>query len=200
MFIREIQVPASSIRGVGPATASLLKNLGISTAGELLSYWPRDWDDRTVKVPLSQFASAQKITTTATVIAHDWFGFGRMKTLKIVIKDDEGTTAELVCFNRPFLEKSFPVGSAVSVHGSFQWKYGGIQSAAFEIDMAEDAPARVLPVYSLTAGLTQVQLRKVIANALAEYGRGIGSELPDSVRAAFDFPTKQEILALMHNP
>ena len=47
-------------------------------------------------------------------MAHDWFGFGRMKTLKIIIEDDEGTTAELACFNRPFLEKAFPVGSEVS--------------------------------------------------------------------------------------
>lgn len=200
MLVAEIRVPVSRIRGVGPANAERLAQLGIETAGDLLSYWPRDWDDRTVRVPLSRFESAQKINTQATVLAHDWFGFGRMKTLKIVIEDDEGTRAELACFNRPFLEKAFPVGSAVAVHGSFQWKYGGIQSSAFEIESVFDAPARVLPVYSLTAGLTQAQLRKIISNAISEYARGIDSELPDAVRVAHGIPEKSEIIRFMHAP
>ncbi|HPS45392.1 MAG TPA: DEAD/DEAH box helicase, partial [Treponemataceae bacterium] len=198
MFVAEIRVPASRVRGVGPATAERFRALGIETVGDLLTFWPRDWDDRTVRVPLSRFDSAQKITALATVVAHEWFGFGRMRTLKIVIEDAEGTRAELACFNRPFLERQFPVGSEIAVHGSFQIRYGAIQSASFEIDLAADSPARVLPVYSLTAGLTQAQVRKAVANALAEYGRGIDSELPESIRSAHGIPSKREILKLMH--
>lgn len=200
MLVKEIQVPVSRVRGVGPATAKLLHSLGIETAGDLLTFWPRDWDDRTKRVPLSQFNSAQKITTVATVVAHEWFGFGRMRTLKLIIEDAEGTRASLACFNRPFLEKSFPPGSDVSVHGSFQEKYGSLQASAFEIDNASDAQARVFPVYPLTAGLSQSQLRKVIAAALSEYGRGIDSELPTSIRDKYGIPTKREILSLMHEP
>lgn len=200
MFIREIQVPVSRVRGIGPAAESLLAALGIRTVGDLLSYWPRDWDDRTVRIPLSLFETHQKINTSATVLSHDWFGFGRMKTLKIAIEDEDGTQADLICFNRPFLEKSFPVGSVVAVNGGFQRKYGNIQSSSFEIEMKDDGPAKVLPVYSLTAGLSQAQLRKFISRALTEYGRGIDSELPESVRTARSIPSKPEILTLMHNP
>lgn len=200
MFAGEIQVPVSRLKGVGPATAEQLTRLGVSTVGELLTFWPRDWDDRTVTLPLSSFDSVPKLTVRATVIAHDWFGFGRMRTLKIIIEDAEGTTAELACFNRPFLERQFPVGTAVSVHGSFQWKYGGIQSGAFEIEEAESAEARILPVYPLTAGLAQATVRKLVARALAEYGKGIDSELPEKVRKARGLPSKPEILQLMHAP
>jgi ATP-dependent DNA helicase RecG len=200
MFVAEIRVPVSRVRGVGPATAERFNALGISTVGDLLTLWPRDWDDRTVRVPLARFDSSQKITALATVVGHDWFGFGRMRTLKIVIEDSEGTRAELACFNRPFLERQFPVGSEIAVHGSFQVRYGAIQSSAFEIESANDSPARVLPVYPLTAGLSQAQVRKAIANALVEYGRGIDSELPETVRAARGIPDKREILSLMHAP
>ncbi len=188
MFVREIQVPVTRIRGVGPAAAALLHALGIQSVGDLLSYWPRLWDDRTVRVPLSQFESAHKINTRATVITHDWFGFGRMRT------------AELACFNRPFLEKAFPVGSAVAVYGTFQLKYGSLQSSSFEIEHAGEASERVLPVYALTAGLSQTQLRKFISHALAEYGKGIDSELPETIRESRLLPSKQEILAMIHNP
>lgn len=200
MFIREIQVPTSRIRGVGPSTASQLQALGLHTVGDVLSHWPRAWDDRTVRVPLSQFQSHQKINTLATIISHDWFGFGRMKTLKIGIRDDEDTYGELICFNRPFLEKAFPIGTEITLNGAFQLKYGNIQSSSFEIDLAEDAHAKVLPVYHLTSGISQTQLRKVIANALAEYGRGIESEMPEKVRTTYKIPTKIEILTLMHTP
>ncbi len=200
MFVREIQVPVSRVRGVGPATVALLHALEIQSVGDLLSYWPRIWDDRTVKIPLSQFQTAHKINTRATVMTHDWFGFGRMRTLKIGIEDDDGTGAELACFNRPFLEKAFPIGSLVAINGSFQLKFGTIQSSSFEIELLEDAPARVLPVYPLTAGLSQTQLRKIIAHALVEYGKGIDSELPECIRTERNMPSKQEILAMIHNP
>ncbi len=177
-----------------------MARLGVTTVGELLTFWPRDWDDRTVTLPLSAFHTVPKFTVRATVIAHDWFGFGRMKTLKIVIQDAEGTLAELACFNRPFLERQFPVGTPVAVHGSFQWKYGGIQSSAFEIEEEDRAEAKVLPVYSLTAGLSQATVRKLIGRALAEYGKGLDSELPEAVRTGKGLPSKAEILALMHAP
>lgn len=200
MFTGEIQVPVSRLRGVGPAMQEHLKALGIGTVGDLLTFWPRDWDDRTIRVPLSRFADARKINTRATVMAHDWFGFGRMKTLKIIIEDDEGTTAELACFNRPFLEKAFPVGSEVSVNGSFGLKYGNLQSSSFDIEHIGEAQERVLPVYPLTAGLTQIQLRKIISHAVTDYGRGIESEIPERIRAQRELPSKQDIIALMHNP
>jgi len=200
MFLREIQVPVSRVRGVGPATAGILHGLGLTTVGELLSWWPRDWDDRTVLTNLSRAEELARIHLSATVIAHDWFGFGRMRTLKLVIEDGEGTTADLVCFNRPFLEKSFPPGTAVSVHGSFQRKYGNLQSSAFEIEPEGSGQSRVIPVYPLCAGISQSQMRKIIANALREYGRGIDSELPESVRAAERLPPKPEILRMMHDP
>lgn len=200
MFIREIQIPISRVGGVGPATAKILQNLGIHTVGDILLWWPRDWDDRTKKVSLAHHNEVAKINTHAVVIGHEWFGYGRMKTLKIIIEDDEGTQAELACFNRPFLEKSFPVGSNVAINGSFHVKYGSLQSSAFEIEHIQDAPAKILPVYSLTAGITQMQMRKIIASALREYAKGIDSELPEKVRLAAGISEKKDILFTMHNP
>jgi len=200
MLLREISVPVSRVRGVGPAAAERLAALGILTVGDLLSHWPRSWDDRTEEIPLSAWDGGRRVHAAVTVLAHDWFGFGRMRTLKIAIEDAEGTRAELACFNRPFLANSFPVGSRAVVTGSFQWKYGGLQSSAFELEAEGEASRSVLPVYSLTAGVTQAQMRKIVARALAEYGRGIDSELPESVRAERALPAKGEVLRLMHGP
>ncbi len=200
MKLAEIAVPATRVRGVGPATAKPLATLGILTVGDVLSWWPRDWEDRTERLPLAAFESRARISVLATVAGSDWFGYGRMRTLKLVIRDDEGTVAELACFNRPFLEKQFPEGTRVSVYGSFRRAYGAIQSSAFEIESADDSPGRVVPVYPLCAGLSQAQMRKIVSNAIDEYCRGIESELPEAVRIANGIPEKGDVVRSMHRP
>lgn len=200
MLIKEIEIPVSRIRGAGPSTVKLLEKLAIHTVADLLSYWPREWEDRTQVSPLLQYNLHAKITVLATVIDHEWFGFGRMKTLKLIIEDEYKTRAELVCFNRSFLENSFPIGSKVLVYGSFYTKYGAIQSSSFDIEKEDQSKALILPVYSLTAGLTQGQLRKLIVNALHAYALGIDSDLPESIREKYNIPSKKDILFFMHKP
>jgi ATP-dependent DNA helicase RecG len=73
------------------------------------------------------------------VLAHDWFGFGRMKTLKVHVEDESGRGV-LICFNRPFLEKQLVVGGYYRLWGRFFYKYGELQSTAFEVEALKDAP------------------------------------------------------------
>ncbi|MBO4508307.1 MAG: ATP-dependent DNA helicase RecG [Spirochaetaceae bacterium] len=211
MKLQDIGTPVSTIAGVGPSLEKLLARLGIFTVSDLLSYWPKTWEDRTRKIPLSAWNSTSKVHTIAQVLRHDWFGFGRMRTLKIII-DDGTASAALVCFNRSFLEKSLPVGSVIAVTGRFAPRYGEIQTSAFEatclaksasIDEFLDKPvpgSAVFPIYPLTAGLSQTQLRKVIGKALKEYCRGIENELPESIIEKRGLMLKKEAVFSMHEP
>ncbi|MDR1748950.1 MAG: ATP-dependent DNA helicase RecG [Spirochaetaceae bacterium] len=213
MFLKEIAAPVASLSGVGPAGAKLFAALGIYSVGDLLSHWPRDWEDRSRHIPLSWHGRG-KVNTIAKVTAHSWFGYGRMKTLKILIRD-ETAEAELICFNRPFLEKTLPVGGVIRVNGSFAVKYGSLQSSAFdaellsregelpagEVPSGETAAAgSVLPVYPLTAGLTQTAVRKAMSRALREYGKGIEDELPLSVISGRHLMTKKQAVLGIHRP
>ncbi len=202
MFISEISVPVSRIKGAGKTAENLLASLGVHTVGDLLSYWPRAWEDRTEFHTLKLAGTRAKLQLRCTVAAHAWTGFARTRTLKLIVKDEYGEKAALVCFNRPFLESQFPVGSRCIVYGAFSWRYGEMQSSNFEIER-EDATTRksnILPVYPLTEGLTQNRLRKLISTALSQYARGIDSELSAEIRGQHGIPSKQEVLFLMHAP
>ena len=188
-----------------------LANLNVWTIGDLLGYYPRSYKDRTKKVSLSQFETAREVHTIALVTGHEWFGYGRMKTLKILIKDSTAR-AELICFNRPFLEKSFPVGAVIAVTGSFFVKYNALQSSAFEAELIAESGALeeyentaipgsgILPVYKLTSGLTQKKISKAIAAALSQCGAAIDNDLPGDIIARRDLMQKRDAIRTIHQP
>ena len=131
MKLSEIETHISTLQGIGPELEKLFARVGVFTIADLLSYWPRQWEDRIDKVPLSAFHSTKKIYTISKVIDHQYFGFGKMRTLRIIIYDGTGK-ASLICFNRNFLEKTLPINSVIAVTGSFTVNYGELQSTAFE--------------------------------------------------------------------
>ena len=200
MLIGEIQTPVSNLYGAGKTTVEQLNRLGVSTVGDLLRLWPRAWEDRSRYNTLSEWNTFHKLNVPVRVMDQQWFGYGRMKTLKLIVCDSEGTRGELACFNRPFLEKSFPEGTKALVYGSFSVKYGAIQSSSFDIEQYDTAERRVSPVYPLTQGLTQTKLRKLIEQALNSYARGIDSELPAEVLNKYGYPDKRTVLFAMHRP
>ena len=200
MLIGEIQTPVSNLYGAGKTTIEQLNRLGIATVGDLLRFWPRAWEDRSRYNTLGEWNAFHKLNVPVTIMDQQWFGYGRMKTLKLVISDSEGVRGELACFNRPFLEKAFPEGTKALVYGSFSVKYGAIQSSSFDIEKYDTAERRILPVYPLTQGLTQTKLRKLIEQALNSYARGIDSELPADVLNKYGYPDKRAVLFAMHRP
>ena len=213
MKINDIKTPVSAISGVGPQLTRNLAKLNIFTVGDLLQYYPRGYEDRSKKVTLDQYKTNPKIHTVARVMGQEWFGYGRMKTLKLLIND--GTApAELICFNRAFLENQLVPGTVVTVTGSFYVKYNKLQSTSFEVTKMKfegEATAvalkatqplntGILPVYHLTEGITHKVLYKAICNAVAQYAHGIENELPEQIIESRSLVSKQEAIKNIHEP
>ena len=211
MKIADIKNPVSTLSGAGPATAKALSNLNIFTIGDLLSFYPKDYEDRTKRIPLSMFRTAKKIHTAAKVLRHEYFGYGKMRTLKIIIQDQTGA-ASLIAFNRNFLEQSLPVGSIISVTGSFDIKSNELQSSSFEVsviskegdlDQFNDCPlpdSGILPVYHLTSGITRKSLVKLISLALKQYAIALDNEIPDNIIEKRKLLSKTEAINKIHKP
>ena len=196
MFLRELTESAASIRGAGQKTAGLLAAAGIHSVAALLARYPRAWEDRARAAPLGDWARGP-VSTTVSVIAHDWFGCGAAKTLKIHV-EDESARAVLVCFNRPFLKNQLVVGKRCRLWGRFGYRYGELQSSAFETEPENAAPG-IVPVYPLSAGLSQQLLRRLTREALRQYG-GVEDEIPAAVAASRGLLPKAAALRAIHFP
>lgn len=211
MKLSELGGTVESLPGVGPKTASQFARLNIFTVSDLLSTFPRSYEDRTHRVTLHEFAQFPKVHTICKVMAHTWFGYGRMKTLKIAITDGTAN-AWLVAFNRPFLQKSLPEGSIIAVTGKFEIKYNELQSSSFEAeriayegelsDFENSAvpSSAVFPIYPLTEGLSQKNFRKTISIALRQYGKALEDEIPESVIEERKLLHKSKALLQIHEP
>jgi len=204
MYLRELSSPVTALKGAGTSAASSLSRLGINNLSALLCHYPRDWEDRSRTIPLKDWETSQ-VCTEVQILAHDWFGYGRMKTLKIYV-EDESARACLVCFHRPFLERQFPIGKQAKLFGQFSYKYGEIQSSSFELEPVSSprdsngSLGPILPVYPLTAGLTQGFLRKLIKQALSLYASKLENELPESVINRDGLLHKPDAIRAIHFP
>jgi len=203
MLLRSIAAPLTSIKGIGDETGRILARLGITNVAGLLTHYPRDWKDWSVRVPISEFHRAQ-VCTEVTVVGRDWKG-GGAKAVLIVYVEDESGRAALVYFNcskRPWLEKQFVPGERFRVWGHFEYKFGGIQSTSFEIEPAtgDDSVAPIRPVYSLSAGLTQAKLRGFVGRAVEKYVDDIENELPGELLSRDGLLSKSAAIKAIHFP
>lgn len=188
MFLGELTHPVSRLKGIGPASTTALANLGITTVAQLLTHYPRDYENRSQAVGLAQAAREHRpANTIIRVTNHSWIGHGFKKTLKIHIEDVSGQPAVLVCFNRNFLEQKFKPGTLAVLFGTLEVKFQEIQGTAFDLEpvpegweWGQPVPelGGILPIYPATAGLTQGNLRKAVAAALKDYAHSIEEELP----------------------
>lgn len=211
MTVSELTNPVETLGGIGPAATKQFARLNIFTVSDLLSTYPREYEDRSRRVCLRDFAVHQKVHTICKVMAHEWFGYGRMRTLKIAVSDGTAS-AWLIAFNRAFLEKSLPEGSIISVTGHFEVRYNELQSSSFEAERlayegelseyenASIPGSGVLPVYPLTEGLSQKNYRKAVSQALKLYGKSVQDELPAYIYEERKLLHKAEALQKIHAP
>jgi ATP-dependent DNA helicase RecG len=202
MFLRSLAAPLTSIRGIGPTLVPRFARLGIRNAAGLLCHYPRDWEDRSRRVPIKDF-HRDRVCTEVTVIARDWIGFGRMRALKVHVEDESGRAA-LLCFNRPWMEKQLVSGRRYRLWGHFYYKYREVQSSSFEIEPIVPGElagfGRILPVYPLSAGLTQAMLRRFVSRALEQYAQNLENELPGEIIERDRLLPKAAALKAVHFP
>ena len=218
MFQGELKQPVSRLQGIGPKTSAALSSSGIVTIDDILKHYPRAYEDRsqvTGFAPALKTQEAVMINTPALVTAHDFFGRPPKQTLKVTLEDAAGIPASLVCFGRNFLADKLQPGRIILLYGSFQNRYNELQSSAFEFELlppetelenadvtaAESSDfGRILPVYPLTAGLSQKTFRKAISHALSEWAVNIETEIPEEIRRQHALFTKPEALRQVHFP
>ncbi len=161
------------VKGVGPSGAKLLGKLGISTVEELLYTLPRRYEDRTHFRKIRDLRVGEWVTVKGRLIeVSARSNRGNFRIIRAVITDGSGSLG-LIWFNQPWIEQKLrPWRGEVIVYGRVQEGDWGLEIASpeWELVSLEDDPqdfARITPVYSLTEGMYQKRIRRIVQSALS---------------------------------
>ena len=191
---------------MGPARKKLFANLEIENIEDLLYFFPRRYEDRRQMTPFNQLKAGEFQTVSGKVLARgghrSWFT--KKHVYETAIGDDTG---RLFCvwFNQPFLENYFKVGEQVVVYGKVEIYKNRLQmvSPEYELIHKDDESlsiGRIVPIYSLTRGISQRYLRKVIKACLTSYALELRDVLPAPIRQKFSLSNLSESISNIHFP
>jgi ATP-dependent DNA helicase RecG len=165
-----LSTPIEQLYLVGPARAKLLKNLGIVTLEDLLFYFPRAHNDLSKFTSIVDLKAGETANIKAKILESKSFRTKvRRFSLTQALVEDESGSIICVWFNQPFLAKVLKPHEEFVFSGKVTIAKNKLQlqNPVYEQVKSEQIhTSRLVPLYSLTANLTQKQLRHIIKTYL----------------------------------
>ena len=106
------------VKSIGPAKAPLLNNLGIYTLGDLLTYFPREYEDRTTIKNIADVLNGEEITIEAKVVSEITINYIRknMTIVKATVEDNTGKCT-ITWFNQTYIKQQIKRGETYKFFG-----------------------------------------------------------------------------------
>jgi len=202
--VEGLQLPAQYAAGVGPARAKALQKVGIETVRDLLTYYPRRYEDRSRLKPIIRLAHGELETVQGRVISVALNRVRRgLSILKVGISDGTATLYA-AWFNQPYLKKQFAEGTQLFISGRVERKYNNIEIRSPEYEICDDGDnlhtGRIVPIYPLTETLKQRSLRRVMKGVVDKYADLTEEALPGYLAEKYELPPGTFALRNIHFP
>jgi ATP-dependent DNA helicase RecG len=199
---KSLSASIRSLPGVGTRREDLLRELGVSTVGDLLVYPPRRYIDRTSFSRIADLEDGAVQTVSGTVTGIEARPAGHKRLFIAHIRDDSGRM-RCVWFNQAYLRNVFRPGDAFVFSG--RGKVDGFDRSMVHPEyekMEGDLlhTGRVVPVYGTRPGLGQKQLRKLARHALDAHLGDVQDCMPASTRRRLGLAPLAQALEHLHFP
>ncbi|MBQ7921154.1 MAG: ATP-dependent DNA helicase RecG [Clostridia bacterium] len=200
----------AELSGVGQARREALEKAGIRTLGDLVSCYPRAYQNRGDIRTLAEIrASLETAPNTPyaailTVASEPQYRVIRrgMSITKFRAFDDTGS-CEILYFNAPYVKDNMHTGAVFRFFGRFSAEFKNRLQCTNPIYEAytEDKPLReIVPVYPLTGNLKQNQMYRYTDEALRRCAGEITEYLPTEVLQGVGLPSRTFMLGALHRP
>ena len=195
--------PVTILKGVGPTKAKQLENLNIFTLRDLICHFPRGYEDRTRlttidKLEVDRPACFKAMVMNTPRTSHIRKGLDLTK----VQVADHTARLNLTFFNRKFTADQLQYGKEYIFYGAVTGDFIGYNMTSPGYEALDAPPAvtrRVLPIYPLTAGLSNATLYKTILQALAICDPP-EEIIPEAVRRQYGILPAERAYYAIHEP
>jgi len=191
------------LKGIGPSKAKQFANLNIFTLGDLICHFPRGYEDRTRLVPIEKLepdvpACFRAMVMNTPKTAHIRKG---LDITRVQVADTSGRL-NLTFFNSKYVSDQLQYGKEYIFYGAVSGDFIGynMTNPAFEaLDSVPVTTRRVLPVYPLTAGLSNAAVLKAVRQALAVCDAP-AEIIPEEVRRQYGILGAERAYYAIHEP
>ncbi|MBU0650646.1 ATP-dependent DNA helicase RecG, partial [bacterium] len=205
MAYLDIKTSIQYLKGVGPRRKDLLYKLGISTVEDLIYFFPRTHEDRSEfkSIRTLEFGKVQTVRVRVASVQKQKLR-KNLSMLKITFTDNTGFL-NVTYFNQSYLEKMFKEDSVCILSGVPEYKFGlQMINPSYEF-LSGDADdllhtGRIVPIYPLTQGMFDRQMRALVKGALDDYIDLVDENIPKYLRDKFKLIGRKEAVLNMHFP
>ncbi len=200
-----LNTPVAQVHGVGRHRAELLAKLGIRSASDLLFDFPRDYLDLSNERPIVELdeGELQTVRGMVTEVAAASSGFGKTR-VSILVQDPSGHL-RATWFNQPFMRNRFHEGQPLLLTArpkmrGMMWEMSHPQITYLAEEEATSEGKRMLPVYSLTEGVSQYYMRRMVEAAVEDFADVPEEVFPASLLQQCDLLPLAEAIRTIHAP
>ncbi len=190
------------VKGVGPSRVQLLNKLGIFTLEDLITYYPRTYEDRSKAKNIVECVNGEE--TVIEAIACGKVSDVRLKgkTMQKLLVRDETGSATMTWFNQSYLKNKFKIGQKYKFYGKITNNFGKItiNSPVFDEEETNFNTGKIIPLYPLTYKLSQNVLRKIMENALLEVENNLKETLPGYILEQYKLEEINKSIKDIHFP
>ncbi|WP_296558197.1 ATP-dependent DNA helicase RecG [uncultured Acetobacterium sp.] len=190
------------IKGVGPKRREALATAGIKTVGNLLSYYPRKYLDRSVFGSPELFCEDQEISLKAIVLDKGRLNRirGNLSIYTVPLLWEEKKLSA-VFFNQPYLKNTFQENHDYYFYGKVKKAYGEIKITNPQFVIASN-PGKffeLTPVYRKIQGVPSSVIPKILSQLFAS-DLEIPDSMPEEIRLSEKLMDMKSALKGIHFP
>lgn len=202
----------SSLKGVKEQRAELFARLGLHTAADVLFFFPRDYQDLTDLDSVADLQEGVMVRLRGRVVEATMRGGGSGKSiLGVLVQCGDGPDprpsemVRIVFFSLPHMLPQFREGRRLLLSGKAKnrggrWEFSHPRVQWLEQEDPADASRKLLPVYSLTEGLFQSNVRRLVDDCLRDFVPQLDEVFPPEFLAEHQLASLKEALPAIHFP
>ena len=200
----ELSTSVQYLKGVGPARAAALGELGVRTAEDLLNYFGRDWSFVPEVIPIARIRPNQTACIIGQVERTDWQPYRRKPFFEVMLADATGL-CRVIWFNGKYLVGQLEPGKILLVYGrAAQYKHQlQFTNPKFHIvppEQSKDGEAFNGPIYPASAEIASWQIKRIVKTSLDK----LCALVPELFDKAFlkknDLIERAKAYEWIHNP
>jgi ATP-dependent DNA helicase RecG len=199
-----LSTPVQFLKGVGPVRAEVFSRLGVETAGDLLEYYPRDWNFVPEPTKIGQLRPDQEVAVIGLIESIDYQDYRRQPLFEALVSDDTGV-CRIVWFHGGYLRDQLEPGQIIMASGkvtSYKHQLQLTNPKFVLLDQEDPQSAEHFSggVYPVCKGLTSMQIKKIISQVREAADQLVPEFYDESFLKGADLIGRKDAFSWIHMP